>query len=233
MELGGSRSLVVWLVLMLGIILLVLQIIDAKKIILSYKVLNTGDINYMNSCVKYPLIAQSVLLAIQISICLYLIVFSFLSMFKMSKLIYSLNIINLKMLCFMCGPFSLGFCILGFIYWDKVSYSCNTINYEDRELNIFISLTIIINFLISCAITLTWSFIDVFFLQIDSLLRKSTGSDYARKAFWYFASKSKRHQDLNFQQRIQNIEEEGSINQSNIRNNLPEENIEREGENQV
>lgn len=212
MEGATARSFILWFILILGIGLLTLQILDARKLILSFDKINNYDNSYVEECLKYPLIAQSILLGIQFIICFFIVIFSVISFFPHSRFASSISVLNFKFLIYTIGPVMLGFCILGFVYWNSVMYSCTSINYKDKEANIFTIITTLIMFVISFVVTVSMGILEVVFLQVDSLLRKPEGSDLARKAFWYFASNSRSSND-------NQIIRERYINNQNINNN--------------
>lgn len=218
MEGGDSaRTFILYFILALGIGLFVLQVIDAKKIVNSFGDMNNYDNNFVEDCIKYPLFAQSVLLGIQMIICLFLIIFAGLNMLAHSTFTSAISTLNLKLLIYTIGPIILGFCTLGFIYWNDVCYSCTNIYLKEKQINVFTVITLIMLFVISFVVTISKASFEVLFFQIDSLLRKPEGSEYARKSFWYFASKSRANEDY---QIIQNrFYQENRMNNDEQNNN--------------
>ena len=217
---GIGTKFIIYFILFLGLGLLVLQILDAKKVYDSYDSFKNYRTSYVDNCLKFPLISQSIMLGIQIIVCFFLINFSILMLVGLSPWTTSLSMLNYKLILYTLGPLTLGFSILGFVYWDEVVFSCNPARIEEKNLNIFNCFSIVIQFIFSLLVTLCISVFEVLFLEIDSLLRRPEGSDSIRKLFWYFASKYRENPFLHHR----NENEETDRNRENENENENNEN---------
>ena len=219
---SGSIFFVLVLILTCGI--MVLEVIELAHLVSVFNSLSNYNLEFINSCLKFPLLRKSVLLGCEIAGVLFLMILSFLLIFKQNSIVKGFHILNLKFFTFILGPTMLCFSLSGMIYWDDVVYDCYGEKIENKYINASSVFAVLLYFILGLFITLIACFVEVLFFQIDSILRKSTGSDLARKAFWYFAFRARKNQEERNDQRSMNISNNDSINRIIRSNQLNEEN---------
>lgn len=215
----STRNIVVYFILILGGALLTLQIIDTRKTLVSIGNMYQYDYSYAESCIKYPLLSQLGLISIQMMVCTFLVIFSFIMLFEINNLTISLSFLNLNLLMFTLGPLMLSLSILGILYWNDICYYCVGYDSKIKELNIFMAISIIVQLLIGIIVTFSSSVYEILIFQIKSLTRKPDGSSVARKLFWWMAFKNRSNPNLEIYRNDENINQNSNQHYENEINN--------------
>jgi hypothetical protein len=120
------------------------------------------------------------------------------------------------------GPYMLGFCILGFMNWNNVVFTCDRQNYSNKVLSASNVFSLIGCFIIACLITCFVSIYKTVMLYFDSILRRSQGSAILRKLFWWVVFRNR--EPVEYVRSTVNNPNQGA----NQGNNIPENRENRE-----
>jgi len=94
------------------------------------------------------------------------------------------------------GPYMLGFCILGLIFWSDVSYSCSRQNTNYKFFSSSNAFSLIFSLVISVIITIGVAVYKAMNLYIDSMLQKPDGYSFIRKLVFWIALRTSNISEL-------------------------------------
>ncbi len=115
----------------------------------------------------------------------------------------------------------LGFCMIGFLNWSNVVFSCDRQNYSNKILSASNIFSLIGCFIISACITCMVSIYKTVTLYFDSILRRSQGSILIRKLFWWVVFRNREPVDY-VRQTVSNSNsgQPNNLNTYNTQNNV-------------
>jgi len=115
------------------------------------------------------------------------------------------------------GPYMLGFCILGLVYWNNVGYMCSKHDTNILVFNSSNAFYITLCFLTSVLITLGIAIYKTFSLFLDSLLNKPEGFHFIKKLIYWFALRTSNINEI--VRNHNNSQNNNNSNNNDINNN--------------
>ena len=169
---GTSNNFMLYLMLLVSSILVFMNTLEIYKLSFQWNFILTINPEYLNSCVKYQYIVKS-----------FFCVFSFFATFSALILVLGLliNIIfftkklidsYINFIYFIFGPLLLICSILGFYYFDEVSYVCSK-DGKDKNISVTNVFSLMTCFFIGALISITKEFYSTMNLYADTITRKS------------------------------------------------------------
>ena len=182
-----SNSFSLYLFLIISVILLSVDCLGLYHIIINWQQSIELPVALFESCIKWQLITRTCFA-----------VFSSLaalsSLILCASLIVNLEIFTEKILStflyynyIIFGPYMLGFCILGLLFWENVSYVCSKHNPDTKFFNSANAFSLIFSLVVSGLITLAVACYKAMNLYIDSILQKPDGLPMIRKMVYWIA----------------------------------------------
>jgi len=211
-----SNNFSLYLFLIISLILVSVDILGIYHIVLTWKASINASTVVFETCLKWQLISKtcfavfSSLAAISsLVLCGFLIInMEFFTDKMLNTFLYYNYLIF--------GPYMLGFCILGLIFWNETSYVCSKHNINYKFFSTSNAFSLVFSLVVSIIITIGVAVYKAINLFIDSMLQKPDGYDFIRKWVLWIALRSSNASELirgmgNQQNNNENRQQEGEL----------------------
>lgn len=190
----ASNTFTFYFLLLISIVMMIVNVLDLISIIEVWRDSSSMNPRYYESCVHHQLISKTVFSVFSLMTSVSLCVLCMLLMVDLDLFINKFFKPYTQAVCYVFGPCMLFFSILGFIFWNQVTYYCTG---DDNGLSMSASssISIIICFLISLACTVGYGLYEVFSGTINSILYRNEGSKVVSKLFWGAVYKKRLEED--------------------------------------
>ncbi len=191
-----SSNFSLYLFLVVSVILVSVDAIGIYHIVLTWQQSIHLPSNIFNSCLKWQLITRtcfasfSTFAAISSFIlCGFLIINT---EFFVEKALSTFLYYNYMIF----GPYMLGFCILGLVFWQDITYVCIRSSSNYKFFSSSNAFSLIFSLVISVVITIGVSVYKAMNLYVDSVLQKPEGYDFIRKFVLWIALRNSSASEL-------------------------------------
>jgi hypothetical protein len=174
------------IVLFLSLILVIMDLLEVYFAFLNLKKASSlFDATTFEECLKYHILSQ--------------IFFTLFATFSgVSALLMSLGLLVnyevfihkaldsfMYMNYMIFGPYLLGACFLGFLYFNEVVYNCSKLDHSNKFLNLSTLFALFICFVISLVISVGFAVFRSFRFLMKSINNRLGGSSLVRRFFWW------------------------------------------------
>ena len=187
----SSINLSFFLVLFISLLLVLINSIELYSLAFKWSYMKTIPTDLFDTCYKYNLSFRTVNGVISFFASISCLVFSLALVANITWFMSTAFSSYLYYNYVLFGPYTLGFCVIGLWFWEKIMFVCEGDDLSSKTFSFANAVSLIMLFILSFVITLGVLVYSIASLYIDSVLRREEGSDIIRKLFWKVVIRNK------------------------------------------